>query len=164
SEGRMRSLMGSSFAAALLASLALAAPAAAQDHALAGKVASQREGAMEGVLVSARKDGATITVTVASNANGEYRFPAARLEPGAYTFAIRAAGYALARPANMEIAAGKTTVADLALVPAEPRPEEITNAEWLLSAPGPDEMKRLMLNCTDCHGLQRILQSRHTAA
>jgi virginiamycin B lyase len=52
--------------------------------ALAGQVSSQQEGAMEGVLVSARKTGASFTVTVVSDEKGRYAFPAARLEPGHY--------------------------------------------------------------------------------
>ena len=50
---------------------------------------------MEGVLVSAKKQGSTITVTVVSDAKGEYAFPASRLEPGAYRLTVRASGYAL---------------------------------------------------------------------
>src|SRR5260370_22430 len=82
------------FAACLFMS---AAPAVAQmaPPALIGKVTSDREGAMEGVLVSAKKPTGTITVTVASDANGDYAFPADRLEPGRYELTIRAAGYAL---------------------------------------------------------------------
>ncbi len=38
--------------------------------ALAGKVTSQEEGAMEGVLVSAKRAGSTMTITVVSNAQG----------------------------------------------------------------------------------------------
>ena len=34
----------------------------------------------------------------------------------------------------------------------------------MTSAPGPDEIKRQLLNCTDCHSLQRIFQSQHSAA
>ena len=33
----------------------------------------------------------------------------------------------------------------------------------MASAPGPDEVKRLMLGCVDCHSVQRIFQSRHNA-
>ena len=47
---------------------------------LSGQVASKEEGAMEGVLVSAKRAGATITVTVVSDARGNYQFPAARQE------------------------------------------------------------------------------------
>ena len=50
---------------------------------------------MEGVLVSARKDAATVTITVVSDAQGHYGFPATRLDPGHYTLQVRAAGYEL---------------------------------------------------------------------
>src|SRR5262245_65381642 len=97
---RYRSLKGESamhlksLLLATSASFALIATANAQT--LAGKVSSEAEGLMEGVLVSAKKDGSTITTTVVSNAKGEFSFPAGRLEPGKYSIAIRAAGYTLA--------------------------------------------------------------------
>src|SRR5499427_4367712 len=65
------------------------------DMALTGQVSSPDEGLMEGVVVSAKKDGSTITVSVVSDAQGRYAFPASRLEPGNYTLAARAAGYEL---------------------------------------------------------------------
>src|SRR6266436_7458291 len=84
---------------ALMASVPLfAVPVTAQTpaaSALAGKVTSQEEGAMEGVLVSAKRAGSTMTITVVSNAQGQYSFPRDRLEPGAYSLAIRAVGYEL---------------------------------------------------------------------
>src|SRR5256885_907337 len=70
------------------------APARAQT-ALSGQITSAEEGAMEGVLVSAKRAGSTITVTVASDTQGRYSFPAAKLEPGQYALRIRAAGYDL---------------------------------------------------------------------
>jgi virginiamycin B lyase len=45
------------------------APSAAQT-ALTGQVTSQEEGPMEGVLVSAKKEGSNITITVVSDARG----------------------------------------------------------------------------------------------
>ncbi|HYT47759.1 MAG TPA: hypothetical protein VEL04_05025, partial [Burkholderiales bacterium] len=42
--------------------------------ALTGLVSSAEEGAMEGVLVGAKKAGSTITVTVVSDAQGRYSF------------------------------------------------------------------------------------------
>src|SRR5262245_62202414 len=72
-----------------------AGTAAAADAALAGKVTSAEEGAMEGVVVSARKDGSTIRVSVVTDAQGRYSFPASKLEPGRYKIAIRATGYDL---------------------------------------------------------------------
>ena len=149
---------------AFLATLPGPAWSQAQSGALVGKVVSHREGPMEGVLVSARRSDSTITVTVVSDANGEYRFPASRLEPGHYMLTIRAAGYALDGAPDVDVTRDKATVADLNLEPAEPRSDQITNAEWIMSAPGPDETKRVLLNCTDCHSVQRIFESRHTEA
>jgi len=37
----------------------------------------------------------------------------------------------------------------------------MTNAEWLMSVPGTDDQKAMMLNCVSCHTLQRIVQSTH---
>src|ERR1700738_2352450 len=71
--------------------------------ALSGKVSSTEEGMMEGVLVSAKKEGSTVTTTVVSNAKGEFSFPAARLEPGRYNITIRAAGYGLVGPKQVDI-------------------------------------------------------------
>ena len=53
---------------------------------------------MEGVVVSARKDGSTITVSVVSDDKGHFSFPASRLDPGHYAISIRAIGYDLDGP------------------------------------------------------------------
>src|SRR5262245_2501246 len=58
--------------------------------ALTGVVSSQEEGPMEGVVVSAKRAGSTMTVTVMTDAQGRYAFPGSRLEPGAYAIRIRA--------------------------------------------------------------------------
>ena len=61
-------------------------PAQAQAAAaLTGQASSAEEGAMEGVVVSAKKDGTTISISVVTDAQGRFAFPAARLEPGRYT-------------------------------------------------------------------------------
>src|SRR5262245_53719761 len=77
--------------------------------ALAGTVRSAKEGLMEGVLVSARRNGSPITTTVVTNAQGAYTFPQARLAPGQYEVTIRAVGYVLdaaAPHASVNISAG----------------------------------------------------------
>jgi hypothetical protein len=57
--------------AALLAVLTQAPPARAQGAAaLSGQVTSAEEGAMEGVIVNAKKDGSNITVSVVTNEQG----------------------------------------------------------------------------------------------
>src|SRR6516165_8604496 len=131
---------------------------------LSGIISSERDGVMEGVIVSARRAGSTITVSVVSDANGAYSFPAGRLDPGHYELRIRAAGYALDGSGTIELEPGRPATADLRLKPAARPASEITNAEWLASAPGDFEIKRLLLNCTDCHSLQRIFESRHSPA
>ncbi|HLH98681.1 MAG TPA: carboxypeptidase regulatory-like domain-containing protein [Xanthobacteraceae bacterium] len=130
---------------------------------LSGRVASAEEGAMEGVLVSAKKDGSNITVTVVSDEKGEYSFPPGRLEPGHYSIAIRAAGYDLDGPKAVEIAGGGAK-ADLTLKKTKNLANQLTNAEWILSAPGPENVKANLINCVECHTVQRIFASTHDAA
>src|ERR1022692_3546087 len=63
--------------------------------ALTGQVSSSDEGPMEGVLVSAKRAGSTVTTTVASNHEGRFTFPHRKLVPGEYSLRIRAVGYEL---------------------------------------------------------------------
>ena len=60
--------------------------------ALTGKVTSHAEGAMEGVLVGARKTDSTIATWVVANAQGHYSFPRERLEPAHTRFASGRSG------------------------------------------------------------------------
>ena len=131
--------------------------------ALTGQVSSKEEGPMEGVLVSAKKDGSTITITVASDEKGRYSFPRARLEPGRYSLGIRAAGYELEGSAPVEVTAQKTTQFDLKLRKAQDLESQLSNGEWLASMPGPDEQKQDFLSCVSCHTLEPIVRSRYNA-
>jgi virginiamycin B lyase len=143
--------------------LAGAGHAAAQTGpALTGKVTAGPE-PLEGVLVSARKDGSTVTVTVVSDKDGRYSFPAGRLEPGQYSLRIRAVGYDLDESAAVAVAADKTATADLALHKADDLASQLTNAEWLASMPGTDAQKGQLLNCVGCHTLARPLNSKYSA-
>ena len=166
---RHRSLVSMAAVAGLvtLAFLAQSAPLESQARpgaALTGRVASAEEGAMEGVLVSAKKTGSTMTTTVVTDAAGEYRFPADRLEPGRYAIAIRAIGYELAAPAAIEVTVGTPARADLALTRARDLASQLSNAEWMMSMPGTDQEKRVLLNCITCHTLERVARSTHSAA
>jgi hypothetical protein len=131
--------------------------------ALSGQVTSAEEGAMEGVLTSVKKAGATITVTVASDAQGRYRFPATKVEPGRYALEIRAVGYGLEGPGAVEIAAQTATIADLKLRKTKDLAAQLTNAEWLISMPGPETQKLALLGCVQCHTLERVTRSAHDA-
>ena len=138
-------------------------PAGAQGaSALAGQVSSAKEGAMEGVVVTAKKDGSTIAVSVVSDNKGHYSFPAARLEPGHYRLKIRAVGYDLESGNGADVKAGATTTADIKLAPTKNLALQLTNAEWLASAPGTDAQKKFVLSCYSCHSYQRIVYSTHT--
>ena len=153
-------------AAAVAACLGMsAAPALAQmaPPALIGKVTSDQEGAMEGVLVSAKKEGSSITTTVVSSAKGEFAFPSERMAPGRYSLAIRAAGYVLAGPAQIDVAADTAPATAMKLTKAKNIPAQLSNGEWIMSAPGPDQVKSFLPDCVGCHTLQRVFTAMHTA-
>jgi virginiamycin B lyase len=155
-------------AIALAAVLFQAAPfpasaEAATPIALTGQVTSDAEGAMEGVVVTAHKDGSIVSVSVITDKTGRYAFPESRLAPGHYTLAIRAVGYDLAAPATADVAAEDAAVADLKLVATKKLPDQLTNAEWPMSIPGTPEQKAMLLDCSSCHTLERIVSSTHNA-
>ncbi|HEY5066979.1 MAG TPA: carboxypeptidase regulatory-like domain-containing protein [Xanthobacteraceae bacterium] len=150
-----------------LASLPLASAAQAQGSAaLTGKVTSAQEPVMEGVLVSARRDGSSITTTVVSNAEGIYSFPAGRLPAGHYTLSIRAVGYALQGAHATDVKAVGAATADLTLtkITAHGLADQLSNGEWLNSLPGADRTRAALTNCVGCHTLERIMKSTHDAA
>ena len=131
--------------------------------ALTGQVSSVEEGAMEGVVVSAKKDGSTISISIITDERGRFAFPAARLEPGRYTLKARAAGYELGGGAAADVAAGGEAKAELKLRKVKNLAAQLTNAEWMLSMPGTDEQKQFLLNCNGCHTIERIMKSSYDA-
>src|SRR5438105_10238953 len=132
--------------------------------ALTGKVASQAEGTMEGVLVGAKKVGSTITTWVVSNAQGQYSFPRDRMEPGKYAISIRAVGYEVpktsvdvpAQPTQLDLQLSKVTSSTKLAM-------QLSNGELLMSVPGTQEQKLQLGGCVNCHTLQRVLFSRFDA-
>ncbi len=135
-------------------------PARAQS-ALTGHVSSAEEGPMEGVLVSAKKAGSNVTITVVSDAHGVYAFPAAKLEPGQYSLRIRAVGYDLDRPTKVDVTSQQPARQDLKLRKTEDLASQLSNGEWLASFPGTDQQKNAMLGCVGCHTLERVVKSTH---
>jgi streptogramin lyase len=130
---------------------------------LSGQVSSAEEPAMEGVLVSAKKDGSNVTTTVVSDDKGKFSFPAGRLEPGHYTISIRASGYNLAAPTAVDVAADAGATADIKLAKTKNLAQQMSNAEWMNSMPGSDKDKQLLTNCVGCHTVQRIVSSTYNA-
>ena len=138
------------------------ATALAADTALAGQVSSAEEGAMEGVIVSARRDGSTIRISVVTDAQGRYAFPAAKLGPGHYALSIRAEGYDLDRAGAADIAADTMATVDLRLKKTSDLAAQLNNADWMASVPDLPQRHQLA-GCTNCHTVQRILDSTYTA-
>ena len=132
--------------------------------ALTGSVTSDAEGSMEGVLVNARREGASFTVTVVSDASGEYSFPRDRLEPGEYTIGVRAVGYVL-RPSTrvVQVMGSGPAMLDLRLEVAEPLEKalQLSSAEWLASYPLPVETTfNALKDCTRCHHQSKVAMSQ----
>src|ERR1700716_3915405 len=108
------------------------APVQAQTPmALTGQVSSAADGPMEGVVVSAKREGSTATISVVSDSTGKFGFPASRLSPGRYSLAIRAVGYDLEGPKNTDVAAAGAATTDIKLRPTKNLAKQLTIAEWL---------------------------------
>ena len=102
---------------------------------LSGQVSSPDEPTMEGVLVSAKKEGSTISTTVVSDAQGRYRFPAGRL--GSLHLEDSRRWLRPRQPDSVDVAAGKGATADIKLKKAANLAPQLTNADWLTSFPEP---------------------------
>ena len=131
--------------------------------ALTGQVTSDVEGAMEGVVVTAHKDGSIVSVSVTTDARGRYAFPDNKLVPGEYKITIRAVGYEISVPTTADVVAEKTVTADIELKKTRNLASQLSNAEWMMSIPGTEEQKAMLLDCTGCHTLERIVRSTHDA-
>jgi virginiamycin B lyase len=139
------------------------ARAQASASVLTGQVGSSLEGPMSGVLVSARMTGSPITITVVSDQDGRFSFPAAKLAPGHYALRIRAAGYELAGAPSADVTAQTTATVDLKLHKTKDLAAQLTNTEWFISMPGTAEQKRALIECMSCHTLERIARSKYNA-
>jgi streptogramin lyase len=134
--------------------------------ALSGQVTSAEEGAMEGVMVTAKKAGSTVAISVASGADGKFSFPAAKIEPGDYSIRIRAIGYELDGPKSVTVGA-QTAPVSVKLKKTRNLAAQLTSAEWFMSFPGTAQEKArkaaFMDRCTSCHTYERIAKSTYDA-
>jgi virginiamycin B lyase len=153
------------FVAALLASTTAASVASAQapspGPALTGRVVAPEGGALEGVLVSAQREGSPISITVITDQSGAFSFPAAKLAPGHYALRIRAESYEFDGPQAVDVP--ERTSVDLKLRKAKDLAAQLTNTEWFMSFPGSAEQKRALIECMSCHTLERIARSKLNA-
>jgi virginiamycin B lyase len=140
-----------------------AATAGPAPAALQGTVSSGAEGKMEGVVVSAQRSGSPITISVISDKQGHYRFPRARLAAGDYAVRIRAVGYDPEKLLTAKVRDGGAARLDIRLKKTTDLAAQLTNAEWMDSVPGEARDKRALLNCVNCHTLQRVVHSKYSA-
>jgi virginiamycin B lyase len=152
----------SAIAAILLQSGSDLSRAVAQSAMLAGQVASAEEGNMEGVVISAKKAGSTVTVSVISDADGKFSFPAGKLEPGQYTLKIRAVGYDLEAPKTVDVGSSAAPIL-VKLRKTRNLAAQLTSGEWTMSAPGTPDQKAFLDRCTSCHTLERPMKSTFDA-
>jgi virginiamycin B lyase len=148
----------------VVACLVMQLPAAGQSSvSLTGIVSSEAEGPMEGVLVKAKQATGNITITVVSNAQGQYVFPAEKIKPGQYTLSVRAIGYEVPNRSMPVTVGADTTKADLKLrkVSTFVLVDQLTPSEIVNSLPGTPEQTRSVTECGVCHSMSRILKSTH---
>lgn len=99
--------------------------------ALTGIVSSDAEGRMEGVVVSAKLVGGKITVSVLSDKEGRYAFPADRLAAGAYEVRIRATGFQAANSNMVGTVKDKSAgEQNIKLIKSQELAAQLTSAEW----------------------------------
>jgi hypothetical protein len=133
---------------------------------LRGKVTSSDQKPLEGVPVSVKALGSTVTTSVFTNPNGDYDFPP--LPEGRYRIWAQAVGFELSR-SEKTIAAGATTQHDITLPPYKDAWRQLSGVEWLESLPGDTaldrKMKRILhYNCGTCHNPGFAIQKRFARA
>ncbi|MGH9680345.1 MAG: carboxypeptidase regulatory-like domain-containing protein, partial [Candidatus Acidiferrales bacterium] len=131
--------------------------------ALTGIVSSQVEGPMEGVVVTAKRAGGTISISVVTDKSGRYSFPADRLQTGEYAISTRAGGYGQPDVRTVTVDSAKKKDQNLKLSKVEDLIPQITWGELLASLPGPQEMKDHLTGCIGCHAPTPVMQSTYDA-
>lgn len=160
-------VMATLVAAVSIGALPHTVQAQADDLALCGTASAAEDGALEGVLVTARRAGAPMSVTVSTNERGRYCFPRTHLAPGEYALRIRATGYDLDGSPRAVVAADRQATVDLTLRETVDLAAQLTSQEWIISAPlTPGQkhaMQRQVINCNFCHTLERVVRTRYTS-
>jgi mono/diheme cytochrome c family protein len=153
----------------LLTSVAAAAlaPASAADVVLNGTITSAAGAKLEGVTVSAKLEGSTITTTVYTDESGNYYFPP--LASGKYNIWAQALAFETTKSA---VDTGAVKQANLVLAPMTDPEKRIRQlpAEMLVTALPEDtaddaRIKKIFTNqCTGCHNPGYVLQFRFDEA
>ena len=163
----MRFTLSACVAAALVTAPALVpplAPAFAADAILTGAITSAAGEKMGGVTVSAKPEGATITTTVFTDADGRYFFPP--MPGGKYRVWAQAVSFESAKR-DVDLAASKAQ--DFTLKPAKDYFRQLPGDLVLAGLPEDNDsdkkMKRIVRTvCTGCHTPSYVLQHRFDEA
>ena len=143
-----------------------AAAASLPSTGLQGKVKSADGKPMEGVAVSARVPGTTITTSVYTNSDGEYYFPP--LAEGQYQIWAQAVGFQKDH-AEQAVASGKKIQQNFTLKTLQDYHMQLSGTEWANSLPDDTTEDRRMRdvvhnNCTGCHLTGFVLTKRFDSA
>ena len=121
---------------------------------------------LEGVPVSARAEGKTITTSVFTDTQGQYFFPplAPPFEAGTYQVWAQAVGYERAR-AEVTLASAQPAARDFTLTTVDDFTHQLSGVEWLDSLPADTREDRRLkelfrVTCTECHQAGLALQNR----
>ncbi len=136
------------------------------ESAMRGRVTSSDGKPLEGVPVSARAEGQTVTTAVYTDRDGRYFFPplAPPQQDGQYKVWSQAVGFELNKT-ETRLSAGKTVELNLVLKPLKDISAQLSGSEWMASLPentaDDRRMKRVVgANCINCHQSSFILQNR----
>ena len=163
----MRFTLSACVAATLMTAPAFVAPLApafAADAILSGAITSAAGEKMSGVTVSAKPEGATITTTVFTDADGRYFFPP--MPGGKYRVWAQAVSFETAKR-EVDLAASKAQ--DFTLKPAKDYFRQLPGDLVLAGLPEDNDsdkkMKRIVRTvCTGCHTPSYVLQHRFDEA
>jgi streptogramin lyase len=140
---------------------------ASADQLLSGSITSASGQKLEGVQISAKKEGSTITTSVYTDLNGDYFFPA--LPDGKYRVWAQALGFETSK-GEVDLTAKKSQDFKLAAI-TDPEQKIKQLPSEMLAGALPDEteadanMKRIFHNqCTGCHSPGYPLQFKFDEA
>ncbi len=129
---------------------------------LTGSVVTAAGKPLDGVAVSAKAPGSTITTSVYTDARGRFVLPP--LAAGRYDVWAQAVGFGTAK-STVNLAASQRTTAALSLSPITDFSAQLTGDQWLDALPSDTREHRrmkqvLFVSCADCHSLAVVLQNR----
>jgi len=131
---------------------------------LSGAVKSDSSGKLDGVTVSAKALGQTITTSVFTDEDGNYYFP--RMAEGKYRVSAQAEGFeAGAAEVDLQGAGGHQDFALKTIKDTQDVVKQMTGQEYITSLPEDTPQHRKMKDvfyntCTGCHEPNYILQNR----